>query len=92
MRKDYFYYSLRQRLDSSQEYAINCATKLRYIEIYKKADLEFFKSNKLLFLIDEIVNLPSNIIYSYKVMKMKLNLKKCLADIKAIQKELNSYE
>ena len=41
MRKDYFYYCLRQRLDSSQEYAIKCATQLKYIEVYNKADGEF---------------------------------------------------
>ena len=69
-----------------------CTIRLRHLEISRKADGEFFKNNKFLFLIDEIVNLPSNIIKSYKVMRMRLYLKKCLADIKIMQLEINKYE
>ena len=49
------------------------------------------ENNKFLFIIDEIVNLPSNIIKSYKVMRMRLYLKKCLADIKIIEQEIKKY-
>ncbi len=92
MMKDYFYYCLKQRLDSSQEYAIKCATQLKYIEVYNKADGEFFRNNKMLFIIDEILNFPSNLIKYNRILMMKLNLKKCLADIKVIKKEINKYE
>ena len=92
MHKDNFYYCLRQRLVSAQEYAVNCATKLRYIELYKKADGEFFKNNKILFVIDELINFPTNLIKSYRISMMKINLKKCLADIKIMQLEINKYE
>ena len=91
MIKDNFYYCLRERLGSAQEYAAECAIRLRHLEISRKADGEFFKNNKFLFIIDEIVNLPSNIIKSYKVMRMRLYLKKCLADIKIIEQEIKKY-
>ena len=91
MIKDNFYYCLKERLGSAQVYAAECAIRLRHLEISKKADGEFFKNNKFLFIIDEVVNLPSNIIKSYKVMIMRMYLKKCLADIKVIEQEIEKY-
>ena len=92
MLKDNFYYSLRERLSFAQEYATNCANRLRQIEIDKKGDYEFFKQNKFLFIFEEILNLPLNLIKSYKIAKLKINFKKCLADIKVMQHELNYYD
>ena len=92
MLKDNFYYSLRQRLSFAQEYATECTNRLRQIEIDKKGDYEFFKQNKFLFIFEEILNLPLNLLKSYKITKLKINLKKCLADIKVMQHELNYYD
>ena len=90
--KDNFYYSLKERLSFAQEYAINCSNRLRQVEIDKKGDYEFFQQNKFLYMFEEIVNLPLNLLRSYKIAKMKINLKKCLADIKVMQREINNYE
>ena len=90
--KDNFYYSLKERLSFAQEYAINCSNRLRQVEIDKKGDYEFFQQNKLLYMFEEIINLPLNLLRSYKIAKMKINLKKCLADIKVMQREINNYE
>ena len=90
--KDNFYYSLKKRLSFAQEYAINCSNRLRQVEIDKKGDYEFFQQNKLLYMFEEIINLPLNLLRSYKIAKMKINLKKCLADIKVMQREINNYE
>ena len=92
MLKDHFYYCLRDRLEFAQEYAHECVTRLRHLELNKKADYEFFKNNKILFIFEEILNLPTNIYRSYQVAKMKIGLKKCLSDIKVMQQELNNYE
>mgnify|MGYP001353290742 FL=1 len=92
MIKDNFYYSLKERLSFAQEYAINCSNKLRQVEIDKKSDYEFFQHNKILYIFEEIINLPLNLLKSYKITKIKINLKKCLADIKVMQRELNNYE
>ena len=92
MVKDHFYYCLRDRLGFAQEHAHECVTRLRHIELNKKADYEFFRNNKFLFIFEEILNLPSNICKLYKVSKMKINLKKCLSDIQVMQQELNNYE
>ena len=92
MIKDNFYYSLKERLSFAQEYAINCSNKLRQVEIDKKCDYEFFQHNKILYIFEEIINLPLNLLRSYKITKIKINLKKCLADIKVMQRELNNYE
>ena len=92
MFKDHFYYRLRDRLSFSQEYALECSTRLRHLEINKRADYDFFKNNKILFIFDETVNLPTNIIRSFKIARMKINLKKCLSDIKVMQQELKNYE
>jgi len=90
--KDHFYYCLRDRLGFAHEYARECVTHLRHLELNKKADYEFFKNNKILFIFEEILNLPTNIYRSYEVAKMKIGLKKCLSDIKVMQQELNNYE
>ena len=92
MVKDHFYYCLRDRLGFAQEYAHECVTRLRHLELNKKADHEFFRNNKFLFIFEEILNLPTNIYRSYQVAKMKISLKKCLSDIQVMQQELNTYE
>ncbi len=92
MLKDNFYYSLKERLSFAQEYAINCSNKLRQVEIDKKSDYEFFQNNKILYIFEEIINLPLNLLRSYKITKMKINLKKCLTDIKVMQQELSKYD
>ena len=92
MVKDHFYYCLRDRLGFAQEHAHECVTRLRHLELNKKTDYEFFKYNVLLFIFEEILNLPTNIYRSYKVAKMKIGLKKCLSDIQVMQQELNNYE
>ena len=92
MVKDHFYYCLRDRLGFAQEHAHECVTRLRHLELNKKADYEFFRNNKFLFIFEEILNLPTNIYRSYQVAKMKVGLKKCLSDIKVMQQELISYE
>ena len=92
MTKDHFYYCLRDRLSFAKEYVHECATRLRHTEINKKADYDFFKNNKILFIFEEILNLPINICRTYKIARMKISLKKCLSDIKVMQLELNNYE
>ena len=90
--KDSFYYSLKERCEYAQKYAFSCATKLKHLEINNKADKEFFKNNTIEFIFDEIINLPTNLLRYLKIYKMKVNLKKCLADIEVIKKELSTYE
>ena len=92
MVKDHFYYCLRDRLEFAREYAHDCSTRLRQTEINKKADYDFFRNNKILFIFEEILNLPTNICRAYKIVRMKISLKKCLSDIKVMQQELNKYE
>ena len=92
MVKDHFYYCLRDRLSFAQEYAHECVTWLRHTEINKKVDYDFFKNNKILFILEEILNLPTNIFITYKIAKIKSSLKKCLSDIKVMQLELKNYE
>jgi len=92
MVKDHFYHCLRERVEHAKEYAHECATRLRHMEINKKADYDFFKNNKILFIFEEILNLPTNICRTYKIARMKISLKKCLCDIKVLQQEINNYE
>ena len=92
MTKDHFYYCLRDRLSFAQEYAHECVTWLRHTEINKKVDYDFFKNNKILFILEEKLNLPTNILRAYKIAKMKIGLKKCLSDIQVMQQELKNYE
>jgi len=92
LTKDHFYYCLRDRLEFAQEYAHGYITHLKNLEFRKKADREFYKKHKLLFALDELINLPTNLYNSYHEAKGKIGLKKCLNEIKVLKQELKNYE
>ena len=92
MAKDHFYYCLRDRLEFAQEYAHGYITHLKNLEFKKKADREFYKKHKLLFVLDELINLPTNLYDSYHEARGKFGLKKCLNEIKVLKQELKNYE
>ena len=92
MRKDYFHYLLQDRLQYVQEFARDYTIYLQSVEFTKKTDLEFYKNNRILFLLNKILNLPTNILKLLKVLKSRFILKKCLNEIEVIKKELRNYE
>ena len=92
MVKDHFYYCLRDRLGFAQEYAHGYVTHLKNLEFKKKTDREFYKKHKLLFVLDELINLPTNLYDSYHEARGKFGLKKCLNEIKVLKQELKNYE
>ncbi len=92
MRKDYFHSLLQDRLQYVQEFARDYTIYLQSVEFTKKTDLEFYKNNRILFLLNKILNLPTNILKLLKVLKSRFILKKCLNEIEVIKKELRNYE
>ena len=92
MRKDYFHSCLQDRLQYVQEFARDYTIYLQSVEFTKKTDLEFYKNNRILFLLNKILNLPTNILKLLKVLKSRFILKKCLNEIEVIKKELRNYE
>ena len=85
------YYS-KDRLEYAQEFARDYKIYLKSVEFTKKAELEFYKNNKILLILNKILNLPTNILKLIKVLKSKFILNKCLNEIEVIKKELNNYE
>ena len=92
MVKDHFYYCLRDRLEFAQEYAHGYVIYLKNLEFKKRTDREFYKKHKLLFVLDELINLPINLYDSYHEARGKFGLKKCLNEIKVLKQELKNYE
>ena len=92
MKKDYFHSCLQDRLQYAQEFAKDYTIYLKSIEFTKKTESEFYKNNRLLFLLNKILNLPTNTLKFIKVLKSKFILRKCLNEIEVIKKELKSYE
>ena len=76
----------------AQEFARDYTIYLQSVEFTKKTELEFYKNNKILFLLNKILNLPTNTLKLIKVSKSKFILKKCLNEIEVIKKELKNYE
>ena len=92
MKKDYFHSCLQDRLQYAQEFANDYIIYLRSVEFTKKTELEFYRNNRLLFLLNKILNLPTNLLKFIKVLKSKFILRKCLNEIEVIKKELKNYE
>ena len=78
MKKDYFHSCLQDRLQYAQEFAKDYSIYLQSVEFTKKTESEFYKNNRILFLLNKILNLPTNILKFIKVSKSKFILKKCL--------------
>ena len=92
MKKDYFHSCLQNRLQYAQEFAKDYIIYLQSVEFTKKAELEFYKNNRILFLINKILNLPTNTLKLIKILKSRFILSKCLNEIEVIKKELKNYE
>ena len=92
MKKDYFHSCLQDRLQYAQEFARDYTIYLQSVEFTKKTEAEFYKNNKILFLLNKILNLPTNSLKLIKVLKSKFILRKCLNEIEVIKKELKNYE
>ena len=92
MKKDYFHSCLQDRLQYAREFARDYTIYLQSVEFTKKTDSEFYKNNRILFLLNKILNLPTNTLKFLNVLKTKFILKKCLNEIEVIKKELKNYE
>ena len=92
MRKDYFHSLLQDRLQYVKEFARDYTIYLQSVEFTKKTDSEFYKNNRILFLLNKILNLPTNTLKFLNVLKCKFILKKCLNEIEVIKKELKNYD
>ena len=76
----------------AQEFARDYTIYLQSVEFTKKTDREFYKNNRILFLLNKILNLPTNTLKFLKITKSKFILKKWLNEIEVIKKELKNYE
>ena len=92
MKKDYFHSCLQDRLQYAQEFAKDYTIYLQSVEFTKKTEREFYKNNRILFMLNKILNLPTNILKLIKVLKSKFILRKCLNEIEVIKRELKNYE
>lgn len=92
MKKDYFHECLKDRLQYTQEFARDYTIYLKSVEFTKKTEIEFYKNNKILFILNKILNLPTNTLKLIKVYKSRFILRKCLNEINVIKNELKNYE
>ena len=92
MKKDYFHSCLQDRLQYAQEFARDYTIYLQSVEFTKKTEAEFYKNNRALFILNKILNLPTNILKLIKILKSRFILNKCLNEIEVIKKELRNYE
>ena len=92
MKKNYFHSCLKDRLQYAQEFAKDYTIYLQSVEFTKKTEREFYKNNRILFMLNKILNLPINTLKLIKVLKSKFILRKCLNEIEVIKRELKNYE
>ena len=92
MKKDYFHACLQDRLQYAQEFAKDYTIYLQSVEFTKKTEREFYKNDRILFMLNKILNLPTNTLKLIKVLKSKFILRKCLNEIEVIKRELKNYE
>jgi len=92
LKKDYFHSCLQDRLQYAQEFAKDYTIYLQSVEFTKKTEREFYKNYRILFMLNKILNLPTNTLKLIKVLKSKFILRKCLNEIEVIKRELKNYE
>ena len=72
MKKDNFYYILRDRLEYAEDYLIDTSAFIKSIKFQDDVEKEFFKNKILLYLIIGIINIPSDIIKNYQYFIRRL--------------------
>ena len=92
MHKDNFYYILRDRLEYVQEYLADTNAFIRSVKFQDNVEKEFFRDKILLYLLIDIINIPSDIIKSYQYLISVFNYKRAQNEINILRKELSKYE
>ena len=92
MKKDNFYYILRDRLEYAEDYLIDTSAFIKSIKFQDDVEKEFFKNKILLYLIIGIINIPSDIIKNYQYFISVLNYKRAQNEIQMLRVELSKYE
>ena len=92
MKKDNFYYILRDRLEYAEDYLLDTSAFIKSVKFQDNVEKEFFKNKILLYLIIGIINIPSDIIKNYQYFISVFNYKRAQNEINILRKELSKYE
>ena len=92
MKKDNFYYILRDRLEYAEDYLVDTSAFIKSVKFQDNVEKEFFKNKILLYLIIGIINIPSDIIKNYQYFISVLNYKRAQKEIQMLRVELSKYE
>jgi hypothetical protein len=92
MKKDNFYYILRDRLEYAEDYLIDTSAFIKSVKFQDNVEKEFFRDKILLYLLIGIINIPSDIIKSYQYLISVFNYKRAQNEINILRKELSKYE
>ena len=92
MKKDNFYYILRDRLEYAEDYLIDTSAFIKSVKFQDNVEKEFFRDKILLYLIIGIINIPSDIIKNYQYFISVLNYKRAQNEIQMLRVELSKYE
>ena len=86
-----FKYEIDQRLRYSLEHANHISLCLKHFEITKKIDREFDKQNFFISFLKNFFNLPINILYFFKRLKIYGEYQWTLKEIEILKKEIEEY-
>jgi len=92
MNKNTYYYTLRKRLDCSEEWAKHFLEVEQHRKITKKAATIFFNKHPFMGFLMRIIYLPSNFVGLISDTIWWYRYHKCCKEIEIIRKEIESYE
>jgi hypothetical protein len=92
MKKDNFYYILRDRLEYAEDYLIDTSAFIKSVKFQDNVEKEFFKDKIFLYLIIGIINIPSDILKYYQYFISVFNYKIAQNEINILREELSKYE
>ena len=92
MKKDNFYYILRDRLEYAEDYLVDTSAFIKSVKFQDNVEKEFFKDKIFLYLIIGIINIPSDILKYYQYFISVFNYKRAQNEINILRKELSKYE
>ena len=90
--KDKFYFVLQDCLSSRKEWVSQIEIYFKFRALKEKAQRERYKNNKLIYIVNKLINLPINTFNFINKISEYSEYKKALKEIEVMSEEIQKYD